>query len=83
MSWNVPFDRLIVLYMVKVERQISMLSRMYRKATPKTPNITPSKPPNPVSPEREAALRELYERIAQGHTMAEAEDKARRKWTGR
>jgi len=31
----------------------------------------------------EELRRQMYERIAQGHAMSEAEDHARRKWQGR
>lgn len=56
-----------------------MLSRIRRQTKPQ-----PSEPISPTPPEREytemnPALRELYERIARGHTLNETEEQAQRK----
>ncbi|NJL95867.1 MAG: hypothetical protein HC915_20115 [Anaerolineae bacterium] len=54
------------------------------KTPAKTHGATPAQPtpPRPLPSAHEATLRELYERIAQGHALSEAEAQAQRKWQG-
>jgi hypothetical protein len=57
-----------------------MLFRTKLKTTSNPRETSQSLPEQPVSPERQIASRELYERIARGHGLADAEDQAQRDW---
>jgi hypothetical protein len=57
-----------------------MLFRTKSRTRAKPQTTTPSLPEQPASPGRQIASRELYERIARGHGLADAEDQAQRDW---
>lgn len=57
-----------------------MLFRTKSRTHGKLQESTPSLPEQPASPGRQIASRELYERIARGHGLADAEDQAQRDW---
>lgn len=68
-----------------------MITIRTQKRAPQVPPAaderTEEAPPAPVgqdAAEHEAELRrQMYERIARGHALMEAEEAARRKWRGR
>ena len=57
-----------------------MLFRIKSSTQAKTQATTPALPEQPVTPGRQSASRELYERIARGHGLADAEEQAQRDW---
>lgn len=59
-----------------------MQLRIRRQTKPQIPETLSPKPPKLECPEGDPALRQLYERIARGHALAEAEEQARRKLPG-
>lgn len=48
-----------------------------------TAGMVPPKPEDLTEEEKAELRRQMYERIARGHALAEAEDMARRRWRGR
>jgi len=60
-----------------------MFFKFKRSKTRQTIGSTRPRCAELVPSTRETALRDLYERIAHGHALAEAEEQAQRKWRGR